>query len=912
MSSTNVTPSWLNVFAGSPARYAWFVSALAALINGFGIAPDVFPGESAQLIAQHAGIDVFAPLTHIVWGWLGNLFSLLPFGTLGLKWNMLSAASGAAVCGLVVLLTSRLAVTSPKWKLHVMAPKAMSNLAGVTAGLLLALCLPFQIASSIAHPLTFELLMVLASVWLLVRYAETGSLTCGMASAFLFSLSLTQYATAMLIAPVYGCGLLWLLWRKKELRAKTLAAFASIFVVTIGLFFIVAAWRFSQQPGYHWAEMSGLGDVLYYMAQDLYRALKHGTPKLAAVLVTLFSLLPFLIVILLAGSRAPGSMILLLINLVIGVLLFLNIRFAPWPMFGFRPLLLMPYVIAAVWFGFLSSYLLGSMMSLLSVQLRFRKNQRAARFLPGIGFALLAGLLLSVGISSRSSSQINASMGITRYAASVADQAEPGAWLILDGDLEQLVRIKAHENNVTPFFISAQRLGHTPYQNALAEQLNDARLASMARMGLVPLVRERLLSEHQPAPAIAMIGNAVLLQFAAGSAWPDRTLYRFPESADRSLESYMDDQRAFWLTVTPDETGGPYHEVKRRLITQTARLANDAGVWLQDQQRNDFAAEAYREAMRLDANNLSAHLNLRALVSDDDPEAAALDEEIERLSAALRGRRSLVQITDLFGQIRHEASFRESDARWNPSHPADQLNEDLTMLFATASDDEVYRQLMEQAGTNQVTQLGLARLASGQGRPGVARAIIDRLPKQGPIGRAAAIENASLYMKEENREKAYQVLSAIPDEELDDPRALILLALLTIESNPLACDAYLEKLDAFPNLFISLRLPIAQIHAARGNRDTAAAILSQLVSLQPLNTDALQLLLRIQLDQGDTKAAMAPARQLLAINPRDPLANTALALHLFAQGHETEAAEAQRIALAIQPECAKYFENVSK
>ena len=906
------TPFSLNLFAARTSVYAWLVALVAAVRSAINLAPDVFPGDSAMLIAQHAGIDVFSPLTHIVWGWAGNLMAHLPFGTLGVRWNLLSALCGAASCGLVVLLTVRLTTATKKWRLVVPSPFAMGNLAGVVAGLLLAFCLPFQVASAIALPATFELLGLLTSGWLLIRFAETGTRWRGFAAMALLAITLTQYTTALLIAPVLFVCLLMILWRKKQFTARNLISYVLVFVSTAGVFFLTAAWLFSRQPGYVSAEMAGIGDVLFYMAQDFYRELRHGTPIVAIVLVILFSLLPFLVVVLLAGSRGPGSLALQLITLVIGVLLFMNIRFAPWPMFGLRPLLLMPYVIAAVWLGYLSIFLIGSLQSAMHVQFRFRRSKHLSTVLRAGCFILLAVFVFASAASSWHRLQIGAAMAITRHADMIASQLTDGAWLVVDGQLEPLVRIKAREQGKTPVFLSIQRFNHIPYQNTLSTELNNPRLASMVRMGIVPLIRERLHPDHTPAPPMAVIGDPSLFRFVAGTAWPDRTLYWLDEPEAVQPEAYLQMQQDFWRTLSRAESSHPFSDLEHRFLTHSARIANDAGVWLQDQQRPDLAAQAFREAHQLDPYNLSARLNARALMSDDDAEAAALDEDIEALSANLRGKRTLTQITDLYGQIRHEAALRESERRWSRTDATPPLDERFEAVLRQTNDLEALRALEAIPGADNAMKLGMTRIAVNRGRPALAEKIIAGLPQTGPLARAILIERANIDIQLGRRENAYQALTSIPETEIDDPRILIMLALLTVEDKPQECDRYLEKLEEFPNLLVSLWQPIARIHEARGNTDKAVTILSQLHAAQPLNIEVMRSLIRLHLDQGHLTEAMKITRSLLILNPRDPLANAALSLYLASSDRPTEAVEAKIIALAGNPDLKKYFEKVNE
>jgi len=901
--------NWYKLFNRHRSFYAWLATATAFVFSLIHMPHDVVPGDSAMLIAQHAGIDLFAPLSHVVWGWFGQLFGFLPIGSIGLRWNLLSVMSGSAACGILCLLVTRLIGNQLDITILDAQHQAIRNLAGMTAGLLLAFCLPFHIVSTIAHPITLELLMVLVAFWLYARFTETRQFGYAVASVALFGITITQYSTAIMLAPFWGVMMLYSLWWARKFRAAPMALLALVFLLGLSVVLIIAT-LFKSMPGYHWAEMQGIGQILRHLVQDIYVEVRHGTPTLAITTVAIFSVAPFVFIVLMPKQMTGSTYLLMLISAGLSLLLFFHIRFAPWPMFGFRPLLIMPYVIAATWTGCLIGYVMSLIQSNWIFRFRYHRKPWLQRLLSHGWLLIVAVFVFCTAATSFRHNSIQAAMSITRYAESIADQIIDGAWLIVDGQLEPLVRMKAYEKGKAPVFLSAQRFGHHPYQNALVHQLGNDRLASMVRMGLVPLLRERLHPDHLPAPPVAVVGDPGLLRFVAGTAWPDRALYWFPEPEGILPESYMDTQREFWRKLSGHETNGIFHELERRLLMQSARVANDAGVWLQDRERPELAAEAYREAMRIDPSNLSAHLNARALLPDDHTEATTYDEGIERLSANLRGKRTLVQITDMYGQIRHEAAFRESKLRWNLGDSDAQVDNRIEEVLRIENDAEALIAIDNLSGGDHAMKLGIVRFAASRNRPTLARTIIDSMTRPGPHARAVLIEGANIDIQLGNKEKAYRALKSIPEPEIDDPRVLIMLALLTVETQPQECDRYLEKLSEFPNLLVSLWLPIARIHEARGRLEQTAKILSQLTAIQPLNQDALRSLIRIQLERGDLMEAINPSRQLLAINTRDPWANAALALYLASVDRQAEADEAKTVALAEIPGLEKYFNKV--
>ncbi len=906
---TQQTIKFLRFLQGRRTTYAWAITLIAGLTYITGAAPDIFPGDSASLVAQHAGIDPFAPLSHILWGWIGNIFALIPLGALGFRWNLFSAVSGAASCGLITLLAIRMVEAGSNPVTMARHPLELRNLAGLTAGLLLVFCMPFRIASTIAHPATFELLLLLASIWLFVRFLDSKKLHDGVVASAFIGLTASQNTSALMLLPAYTCLLAYVLWRRNVFRAGPVIATIGAMTAAFALIPVITTWRFSQSPSFAWSDMKGVGDILLYMAKDIYIDLRYSTPKVAITIVGLFSLVPFFAVVLLQRNRGIGSQILMGLCMVIGILLFFNVRFAPWPMFGFRPLLIMPYAIAAMWVSYLIATSISALQTSWFIQMRVRRNPRTMEVASGISLAAVALFVTGAMVVSHRAIDTTSALFVTNHADALVKQTDNDMWLIIDTQMEPLVRIKARENDKHPLILSAQRFNHKPYQNAVAAQLGDARLGSMVEMGLIPLLRERLEPAHEPAPVIAVAGDPGILRFIAGEAVPDRTLYMLPgrDAPAPNWMDYMDGQRAWWKYSSTHVDHSAFSEIGRRLKRQSARIANDTGAWLEEQGQPEYAREAYRAAIQINPENLSAHLNLRALMTDEDPEATGIEETIESLSAVIRGKATLLQIMDVDGQIRHHVAKSAAEQRWDQADHVAELDPRIEPLLSIENDAEALRRILAFDDKSDSLRLGLARIAAGKKRLDLARDILNAIPASGPIGRVILVEKANIDIQQGRPEEAYRALSSIPESEITDPRPLILLASITVESHPQDCDRYLAQLENFPNLLISLELPIARIYMSRQNPAMAIRHLSNLVVHQPLNREALQMLVRLYLDQGDVAAAIRPAKQLLSISSRDPVANAALALHLDKKGQTIAAKEARDIALSGNPVLSVYF-----
>jgi len=922
---TQTGPEPIAFFRRKRSSLAWLIALITGICFLAGVAPDVVPGESATLIAQHSGADPFAPLSHFIWGWLGNVMALLPFGTTGLRWNLLSVICGASACGVFFLLVTRLIGNRLDREIIVQNTVTMQNVAGFFSALLLGFSLPFRLVSTLAHPITFDLLILFTAIWLLIRFKESKSLMFAYGAVAMLGLAVTEYATSIIAVPVFGISILYFLWRNNQLRVLHVIKLLAVFVIGLTPY-VIQAGLFLKEPAFRWAEMNGFAQVLWYIWRDQYMVIRYGLPKVGWFIVLLFSLLPMLLVVLQEKNAKISTKLLLLVTGALGFLLFFNIRFAPWPMFGFSPLLVMPYVIGAAWCGCLVVYGLGYFTTSWFFRRRQNRMPRLAPATNGTFLFLLAGILIAVAFTNYQRSDIRSSLVITRFADQVAEQIQDGQWLILDEQMEPLVRIKSAERNKSGLLISSSDFRFPPQQRALCEFLADQQLCNMVEMGLVPLIRERLHPGRSHYPVISWIGDPTPLRFAAGDVQPDRMFYTI-SSAIPDPDSFMNQQRDVWAGIGSELIRGAaihdaHRQTKKRLLQLLSRTANDAGVWLEGQNRADLAMEAYRESARLFEENLSARLNLQKLLVPESDENKVLQEEIDLISASLQGRTSLPKIIEAYGMIRHAGSYMMDVNRWNQAGATRIAEQSLDKVRALENDDEAFNVMMASLSAtrgdmsrgkelfseaaristnNAEAILGLSRIASAQGQTDLAKKLLQSIPRDDISEEWFQIEEAQIELAEGNREAARVKLEALDKSGVKDPRVWALLAIISAESRPADSDSYLSRIESMPNLPPPFLLPLARIYLARGNMKAAEEHLQELLRARPFDQDALYVMLRIRLRQGQLEYCMPLVRQLLTIDTRDALANYVLSSIYTKEGRNKEAEEALMISIASKP-----------
>lgn len=915
--------SWNNLLSRPTKLYALLCGLMAAAVYLMTMAGDAVIGESARLISAHSGLDPLAPLSYYLWGLAGRIFQIFPVGSLSFRWNLLSVVSGAASVGMICLLTTRFIGNRNDRNITEANLLPLKNLGGISAALLLAFCTPFHLVSTMAHPATFNLAILLFALWLMFQFIETGRFSFALGSSIVMGITTTQYATTLMMAPAYILVIFYWLWRRNNLSASRVAKLLMAFAAGISPYFIYAG-IFRLTPSFQWAEMGSYVGVLWNIWREQYLLIRYGLPGVGWTIVLLFSLVPALMVILFNKDMKPGTLIMLIVAAAVGFLLFFNVRFAPWPLLGFQPLLIMPYVIGAAWCGCLVSYGMGYLLS--SWFIRSRRNRRSwlVPVVSGIYLLTVTGIIGLMFVLNLKERQIKPSVVFTRFAEQIVNQLSDGEWVVVDDNLEHLIRIKLHESGKSALLLAESRFANKPYQRYLHDVLQDEPLGNMAEVGVIPLLRERMQSDREPYPAISSLLAPQILGLAGLEALPDRTLYRVPIGHESPPEEYMQRHRDTWSGTGSDLLAGSdnkdaHGELKNRLLLNLSRIANDAGLHLEDQGRPDLAKEAYREAARLFRYNLSARLNLLRLIDETDDEFTPLVLAIEEISANLRGKANLNQIMDSHGFIRHPASAISDAARWNRAGSTElgmqalEKNTKIKVIedaLAIREDNEAFQALMDvisplsNAGesTNAAPALiSIVRLSVMKDRYELARRFIVHLEGLGLPAEIIMAESANVDLAEDKPLAAYRKLSSLNEHEIQDPRTWLLLVIASTEANPQETPRYLEKLEANPDLAAPHLLTLAQVYMSRGSLDDAARHLDRLLRTRPLDQNALELLLRIRLDQKQLDHAVVLIKPLLQLDTRHALANYALGAIYYRDGQYQKARAAWEISLKRQP-----------
>lgn len=245
--------TWIGVIA---------VTAIAGVLYFLTAARDIVVGDSPELIMAAVTLGVAHAPGYPLFTMLGHLFSLLPFGSIPFRVNLLSVVCDALTIGVVYFSAFRL---------------TRSQLAAAVAALLLAVDPIFWEWSLAAEVFPLNNLLAAVLILLLVSWHQQPERSAFLIAAFFVAgLALTNHQTIVLLGPAFG----FILWRRRSFllaRPSLLAIGAAVFVVGL-LPYVYVPWAAAHHPAHNWGNVSSFHDLLRLIARRSYGSKLVTTP----------------------------------------------------------------------------------------------------------------------------------------------------------------------------------------------------------------------------------------------------------------------------------------------------------------------------------------------------------------------------------------------------------------------------------------------------------------------------------------------------------------------------------------------------------------------------------------------------------------------------------------------------------
>jgi hypothetical protein len=400
------------------------VAIAAGILYFLTAARDIVVGDSPELITAAVTLGVAHAPGYPLFTMLGHLFSLVPFGALPFRVNLLSVVCDALTIGVVYFSAFRL---------------TRSQLAAAVAALLLAVNPTFWEWSLAAEVFPLNNLLAAVLILLLIVWHQQPERTAFLIGAFFVAgLALTNHQTIVLLAPAF-CFVLW--QRRSVLRPCLLAIGLVAFV--IGLIpYAYIPWAAAHHPVHNWGNVSSFHDLVGLITRRSYGSTRlvatagytGGSPwaRLAALGVSLGAV-PGLLIILGAiqvFQRARWYFWFCLIAFIFTGPFFvwitgLNLATAPSGLFVLQRFFLLSHVVLAPLAAF----------GVLAIRQFVARSANSAQSWawPVVTATCLVAVLISVTTNYR---RIDQSRNfIARYfGEDVFNTARPGSTLLVSGD----------------------------------------------------------------------------------------------------------------------------------------------------------------------------------------------------------------------------------------------------------------------------------------------------------------------------------------------------------------------------------------------------------------------------------------------------------------------------------------------
>jgi Protein of unknown function (DUF2723) len=228
------------------------LAAAAGILYFLTAARDIVVGDSPELITAAVTLGVAHAPGYPLFTILGNLFSLVPFGSLPFRVNLLSVICDALAIGVVYFSAFRL---------------TRSQLAAAVAALLLAVNPTFWEWSLAAEVFPLNNLLAAVLILLLVTWHEHPERSALLIAAFFVAgLALTNHQTIVLLAPAF-C---FVLWQRRSILRPRLLAIGVIAFVTGLLPYVYIPWASAHHPVHNWGNVSSFHDFIGLITRRSY------------------------------------------------------------------------------------------------------------------------------------------------------------------------------------------------------------------------------------------------------------------------------------------------------------------------------------------------------------------------------------------------------------------------------------------------------------------------------------------------------------------------------------------------------------------------------------------------------------------------------------------------------------------
>ena len=415
-----------------------------------------------------------------------------------------------------------------------------------------------------------------------------------------------------------------------------------------------------------------------------------------------------------------------------------------------------------------------------------------------------------------------------RMANRIVDDLGGRSWIVTDGTIDDNLRIVAADRGVRLNIVSLSRDLDNDYLDRLAAVVKEERvggeknadLSLSLSLGILPFVQDWFACDPTVPENVVVFGAPDLWHSAGIQSVPEFAFF----GADRSRKT---DWFAAWESIkscldVPDGWGSysmrkvknPIERRRLELRRHLGFVANNLGVWLQDQGRDDEAFEMYDAVLEtVDPDNICALFNAFEMAQAGHAKASAKKFAYEKRLRAIvddpSRRYRLWSLSTYYGYIRKPEVLIRLGFAWARSGrpgealaqirraidfvPTDRRNSILNMMAALyaseedrAKSREMYEQVLAKNAADHDALIGMMRLSLMDGDNDKALEFLERATAIGGDDPRIRVELAMAALMRQDLDQAKLILKEVTDADATDLRAWSLLAAVTMQQSDAA------------------------------------------------------------------------------------------------------------------------------
>lgn len=904
---------------------AGLLAVLAGLIYSVSLASFAYPGESAHLLAMWSGLDTLVHHEHPLMGAFVRLFGC---------GNLIAPVCGVIAVVLVfTLLSSFVKLIAKGDDVRPYAEK-LSLIAGAVAAIVFMLSPAVRASATHLEPSLFDATWALMLFALLIPYlkARRGVGLFPVLLGVLYALGFCDSALFIAIAPIFLFGIVSVNLKKGKRPYGPLTLFAFSFLIA----FFVAAGRFDFELT-PFLKATAKSFNAYYMTEGWF-------------FVLLFSTVPFLVSVF-SSITAFGRKATLVTWIYHCAMTFFAILAIATPLSpssltaseGIFPVVTSAFI--ALTAGYLAAY--------------WWLNRRAA---VGVTTGVIFAFVLAFS-SLWNLFTFDGSRG--QFADEVAKKilADLGerTWFVTDGTLDDHLLLTARNSGRELHLIALQRDLDMEYLDALGKVVREKgvggnkneELSLSLTLGVLPFVQDWFSADPTVEKEVAIFGAPDLWYSAGRKPVPEFLFF----GSDENRAPDWSEWKRFDTLLEAPKGWGSYRSTKKLDPVSKKRLAlrrhlgfvaNNRGVWLQDNHLNDEAFGFYELVLNeIDTDNVCSLFNEIEMAGQKHEKALAKKRELERRIKAIiddKDRRYVIwRLGSFYGYIRNPDMFVRLGFAWARSgRPGDALAQIrraidfvptekratllnmMAALYATENDQQksrkIYESILARNMNDHDALVGMMRLKLLDGDSAGALEYLERAVQNSPAeGRRAQLELVMVSMMKNDLDGAKERLRALTSENGKDLQAWSFLAAVTMQQYDGAKDpAEKERLikeiqeSILPEMerqsknpydyYLQTTKAFLLMRQGESKRREARTAFEMAARANPGSAVAQDLVLGLDISLDDRASAERHAREVLRKNRNAPLANYVMGSLAIRRGQFKEAeAFLRKAADAPQP-----------